>query len=109
MCPHEFREPGPLPASPADQPELERICALFKALGDPSRLRIVFTLQEGERCVGDLAQATGISESAVSQHLRRLRNLALVRSRRQAQTVFYSLDDDHVDQLLAVSLAHVRH
>lgn len=88
--------------------ELSRLTAIFKALADPSRLLIVMALREGEMCVCDLAALLGVSESAVSHQLRRLRDLALVRTRRDAQCLYYSLDDHHVAELLAVGLEHVR-
>ncbi|MBA4357748.1 MAG: transcriptional regulator [Desulfovibrio sp.] len=85
---------------------LERLSAIFKALGDPSRLRIALALAGGEMCVCDLAALLGVSESAVSHQLRRLRDLALVRPRRDAQCLYYSLDDHHVEELLGVGLGH---
>ena len=82
---------------------------MLKALGDPSRLRIVSALAGGEMCVCDLAAYTGLSESAVSHHLRRLRDLALVTTRREGQILYYSLDDEHVSGLVADILEHVHH
>ena len=90
-----------------DENRIERLSRIFKALGDPSRLRIVMALRSGEMCVCDLAAFAGISESAVSHQLRRLRDLALVRRRRDGQILYYCLDDDHVDDLLAVAVAHL--
>ena len=89
--------------------ELEGAARMLKALGDPSRLRIVSALAGGEMCVCDLAAYTGLSESAVSHHLRRLRDLALVKPRRAGQILYYSLDDAHVSGLVADILEHVRH
>lgn len=88
--------------------ELDRLSSLFKALGDPTRLKLVMSLREGEMCVCDLAATLGNTESAVSHQLRRLRERSLVRARRDGQIVYYSLDDDHVAQLLEVGLAHAR-
>lgn len=87
--------------------ELERLATTFRLLGDPTRLAIVMALKNGSMCVCDLAAFLGISESAVSHQLRRLRDLALVRKRRDGQVLYYSLDDDHVNALLRVGLAHV--
>jgi DNA-binding transcriptional ArsR family regulator len=97
----QARETGPGPQA------LERLSSIFKALGDPSRLRIALALRSGEMCVCDLAALLGVSESAVSHQLRRLRDLALVRPRRDAQCLYYSLDDHHVEDLLQVGLGHV--
>lgn len=88
---------------------LERLTALFKALGDPTRLAILTALMGGEMCVCDLAAYLGISESATSHQLRRLRDLFLVRNRRDGQILFYSLDDQHVADLISQSLEHVSH
>jgi len=88
--------------------ELSRLSLIYKALADPTRLRIVLALKDGEMCVCDLAALLDLSDSAVSHQLRRLRELALVRNRRQGQVLYYSLDDDHVADLLRVGLEHLR-
>jgi DNA-binding transcriptional ArsR family regulator len=87
--------------------ENDRLAQTYKALGDPTRLKIVMALEGGEMCVCDLAAFLGLSESAVSHQLRRLKDLALVKNRREGQILFYSLDDDHVAALLKVGLEHV--
>lgn len=88
--------------------EFDRMAALFKVLGDPTRLGIVTALRDGEMCVCDLAAFLGMTESAISHQLRRLRDLALVKNRRDGQILYYSLDDDHVQALLELALIHVR-
>ena len=88
--------------------DLARLSLTYRALGDPNRLKIVMVLRNLEMCVCDLAAFTGLSESAVSHQLRRLKDLALVKSRREGQIIYYSLDDEHVTRLLAVGLEHVR-
>ena len=93
-------------ASPED--ELQRLALIYKILGDPSRLKILMALRRNEMCVCDLAALTGISESAVSHQLRRLKDLALAKTRRDGQVVYYSLDDKHVVLLLDIGLRHVR-
>ncbi|MBW2084276.1 MAG: helix-turn-helix transcriptional regulator [Deltaproteobacteria bacterium] len=62
----------------------------------------------GEMCVCDLAAFLGLTESAVSHHLRRLKDLALVKSRRDGQILYYSLDDEHVSKILKIGLEHIR-
>lgn len=79
----------------------------FKALGDSSRVRIVWALSQGELCVGDIAKLVSMSPSAVSHHLRTLRNLNLVRVRRSHRTLFYKLDDKHINGLLREGIEHV--
>ena len=80
----------------------------FKALGDPTRVRILDALSHGELCVCDLAALVSISQSAVSHQLRLLRNLRLVRPRRDGRMVFYALDDRHIMTLFRQGLRHVQ-
>lgn len=91
-----------------DSDTLESMTDIFKALSDPSRLKIVTALATCELCVCDLAVVSGSSESAVSHQLRILRNLKIVRYRRAGKIVFYRLDDDHVKSLISQSLQHVK-
>ena len=86
-----------------------RLAELFQALSDPSRVRILSCLLEGAVNVSPLAEAVGISESAVSHHLRGLRMLHLVKARKEGRQVFYSLDDEHIRDLLQSGLDHVLH
>lgn len=79
----------------------------FRALGDPTRVRILDALSHGELCVCDLAAVLGLSQSAVSHQLRLLRGLRLVRPRRDGRIVFYSLDDQHIMAILRQTLQHV--
>ena len=88
--------------------ELERLSLTYRVLGDLNRLKIVTALSNVELCVCDLAAYTKLSESAVSHQLRRLKDLSLVKKRREGQIVYYSLDDEHVAKLLKVGLEHVR-
>jgi DNA-binding transcriptional ArsR family regulator len=90
----------------ADQ-ELDRLSLTYKVLGDPNRLKIVMALRYVEMCVCDLAAFTGLTDSAVSHQLRRLKDLALVKSRREGQIIYYSLDDEHVGRLLAIGIEHI--
>lgn len=79
----------------------------FRTLGDPSRLRIVHALALQELCVCDIAATVGMSQSAVSHSLRALRQLRLVRSRKDGKTSYYRLDDAHISRLLADGFEHV--
>jgi DNA-binding transcriptional ArsR family regulator len=85
------------------------LAEFFGALSDASRVRIVATLLDGERHVGAIAEAIGMSESAVSHQLRGLRQLRLVRARKVGREVHYALDDDHVRQLVHLGLQHIQH
>ncbi|HZU19312.1 MAG TPA: metalloregulator ArsR/SmtB family transcription factor [Candidatus Dormibacteraeota bacterium] len=85
------------------------LAALFDALADPTRARIVHVLLSQEMCTCDLAAVVGVSEPSVSQHLRLLRTLRLVRFRRAGKVVYYSLDDGHVADLVRIGLSHLGH
>ena len=82
------------------------VAETFQVLGDPSRVRIVHALSLSELCTSDLASVVGMSESAVSHQLRTLRQLHVVKARREGKLVFYSLDDDHVRSLFDLGLEH---
>lgn len=82
---------------------------MFRLLGDPTRVRILFVLQEGERCVSDLALAVDASETKVSQAMRLLRSAGVVRNRRDGRNIYYRLDDEHIRLLLELSRDHVAH
>lgn len=86
-----------------------RMSSLFGALSDPTRLRIVSALSERELCVCDIAAALGMSQSAISHQMRLLRELGLVRSRRDGRLVYYALDDEHVLTLIRQATKHVEH
>lgn len=94
------------------RPELVSLVGLadlFKALSDESRVMMVYALSREELCVHDLAALLGMSVSAVSHHLRSLRQMHLVKNRREGKRVFYSLDDEHVAGLIRQSLDHYQH
>jgi DNA-binding transcriptional ArsR family regulator len=88
--------------------QLERLALIYRMLGDPTRLKILMALKHVELCVCDIAAFLGISESAVSHQLRRLREMAIVRPRREGQVLYYALNDIHVENLLDVGLDHMR-
>jgi len=90
-------------------PTANRLGELFKALGDPTRLRIISLLLENELCVHTLEAALGMSQSAISHQLRVLRQLQLVRFRKEGRHVYYALDDEHVRDLIRQGLLHVEH
>ena len=85
------------------------VAELFRAFSDPSRVRIIAALAQGALNVSALAEAAGISESAVSHHMRGLRQMHLVRARKDGRQVYYELDDDHVAALFQQGLDHVQH
>ena len=86
--------------------DIEKMALIYKVLGDPTRLKIVMALADGEMCVCDIAAFLCMSESAVSHQLRRLYDSSLVKKRREGQCLYYNLDDTHVADLLKTGLAH---
>ena len=84
------------------------VAELFRALSDTSRIKLMATLIGGETNVGALAEAAGISESAVSHHMRNLRQLRMVRARKEGRQVFYSIDDQHILDLFLRGVAHIQ-
>ncbi len=85
-----------------------RIEELFKAMGSQTRLKMIYALMEArELCVEHLAETVGMSVSAVSHQLRRLRQLRLVKARKQGQSVYYALDDVHIALLYETAQIHV--
>jgi DNA-binding transcriptional ArsR family regulator len=91
-----------------DDDAINDLSQTFKALGDASRLKILWALEHQEMCVCDLAALLGITESAVSHQLRLLRTLRLVKNRREGTILYYRLADDHIFKLVRIALEHVR-
>ncbi len=92
----------------ADDVDVARLAETFQMLASPSRLRIVEALAGRELCVCDLAAVVGISASAVSHHLRQLRQMRIVQFRRSGRMAYYRLDDEHIAALFRTGLDHVR-
>ena len=83
------------------------VAELFKVFGDTTRMRIICALKENELCVGDIAEITNKTISAISHQLRILKQAKLVKYRKEGKTVYYSLDDDHVLQIFEKGREHV--
>ena len=90
-----------------DRETLEQIAELFKGFADPTRVRILSLLQQRELCVTDIVDAVEISQSAVSHQLRILKQMHLIKFRREGKNLWYSLADDHVKTILQMGLEHV--
>ena len=89
--------------------EVQSLAESFKALADPTRIRILSNLIQRELCVCDLAAILGMTQSAVSHQLRTLRMMHIVKNRREGNTVYYTCDDTHVVGLLRMGIDHVAH
>ena len=93
-----------------EMPEVEvlfDLADLFKVFGDSTRLRIMFTISDGEMSVLKIAEALNMEQSTISHQLRVLRQNKLVRVRREGKQIYYSLDDDHVKKIIEMGLDHV--
>jgi len=90
-----------------DEAMAQALADTFRILGDPTRVRIVDALAEGQLCVHEISDRIGISESAVSHQLRLMRSMRIVRGRREGRCVYYTLDDQHVLDLFQQGLRHV--
>lgn len=85
------------------------MAAIFSALGDPTRIRIIYALVQSEMCVDDLAQQLKMTHSAVSHQLRYLKNLKIVKRRKEGRSAFYRLDDHHILTLFRTCYDHASH
>ncbi|MFL7871776.1 MAG: ArsR/SmtB family transcription factor [Anaerolineales bacterium] len=94
---------------PLDEHTAFHLANLYRALSDPTRVRIIELLLDCEQRVGAIAEQLGMSESAVSHQLRGLRLQRIVRARKQGRQVFYCLDDEHIAELFRLSLKHMEH
>lgn len=110
VCDTRHHHPGALQELQAGMPEegaLQALAELYRLFGDPTRVRILFVLFEAETCVCDVAEALGMTVSAISHQLRLLKAAKLVKYRREGKTVLYSLADDHVRAILQMGTEHV--
>ncbi|WP_312043200.1 ArsR/SmtB family transcription factor [Anaerotignum sp.] len=92
-----------------EQDYLRDVAEFFKVFGDVTRIRLLQSLLVGEKNVGELAECLAMSQSAVSHQLRVLRQNLLVKYRKEGKTVFYSLDDEHVQTILEQGMTHIQH
>lgn len=81
----------------------------FKILGDNTRAKILFALDQNEMCVCDIANLLGMTKSSISHQLSTLRKAKIVKCRRDAKQVYYTLDDEHVSQVFELGLEHINH
>ena len=95
------------PVEMPDDEVLYELADLFRVFGDSTRIKILYALHDSELCVQDIADAVGLSQSAVSHQLRVLKDSKLVRFRREGKTVYYALDDDHVRSILSMGMDHI--
>lgn len=92
-------------ASPPGWVAAEQLAALYKALGDPTRIRILFVLLDGEKCVGDVASLLSMEQSAVSHQLKTLKTAGILQARRDGKSIYYAIANGRVRQLFGIALA----
>jgi ArsR family transcriptional regulator, zinc-responsive transcriptional repressor len=109
MSEQENKEPFMKGTQPLDEETIFVVSQTFKALSDPTRIRILSLLCTGEHSVNEIAETLNLSQSSVSHQLRFLKNLRLVKYRRAGTTLFYSEDDDHIMNLLKQAIEHASH
>ena len=105
-CPHYQK----IDAVKLQEPNTEQIQILsevFKLFADPTRLRIICSILNTELCVCDLCELLKLNQSTVSHQLQLLRNAKLVKYRREGKQIFYSLQDEHVEKMISLSLEHI--
>lgn len=92
-----------------DDKELINLSELFKILGDLTRIKIIWTLDNNEMCVCDIANVLNMTKSSISHQLAILKNAGIVRYRKSGKEVYYTLDDEHVKEVFEIALSHIGH
>lgn len=90
-----------------EEQDIYNLSEFFKVFGDPTRIKILCSLYRGEKCVQDISEDIGLSQSAVSHQLKILRDLRLVKFSRSGKSVIYSLDDNHIFSIITQGIQHI--
>lgn len=90
-----------------EEEQLLDLAEFFKVFGDSTRIKILYALSQSEMCVCDIANLLQMGQSAISHQLRVLKQMRLVKFRREGKTIFYSLSDDHIQTILAQGMEHI--
>lgn len=91
-----------------EEEDLLSLADFFKVFSDSTRIRILYVLLEAETCVTDIAAQLNMTQPAISHQLRILKQMDLVKTRREGKTIFYSLADDHISSILCMGMEHIR-
>ncbi len=92
-----------------DEEVFEKLSILYKLIGDKTRCKILFALDNNEMCVCDLANVLNMTKSSVSHQLALLKDNAIVKNRKEGKEVYYTLDDNHIKELFEIGLEHINH
>lgn len=106
-CVHEDMLQKVRGCMPAED-ELRDLADFYKVFGDATRIKILCVLLESEMCVCDLAELLSMTQSAISHQLRVLKQMKLVKNRREGKTVYYSLADGHIQNIISQGMEHIR-
>ena len=87
----------------------DKIAEFFKIIGDPTRTKILFALDQNEMCVCDIANVLGMTKSSISHQLATLRKSGIVKCRREGKEIYYTLDDEHIKQVFEIGIEHIEH
>ena len=87
----------------------DNLAEFFKIIGDPTRTKILFALDQNEMCVCDIANVLGMTKSSISHQLATLKKSGIVKSRRDGKEVYYTLDDEHIKQVFEIAIEHIEH
>lgn len=90
-----------------EEDTMKELADFYKVFGDPTRIKILCVLLEAEVCVCDLAEILGMTQSAISHQLRVLKQMKLVKNRREGKTVYYSLADGHIQTIISQGMEHI--
>lgn len=105
-CPH-YQKIDKVKLEEPNNEEIENLSNMFKLFADNTRLRIICSILNTELCVCDLCELLDLNQSTVSHQLQILRNAKLVKYRREGKQIYYSLQDEHIEQIISTSLAHI--
>lgn len=89
--------------------DFDSCCLFFKVLGDSTRMKIILELGNGPLCVNDLTKKLDMEQSAISHQLKILKNAKVVKAKKSGKNVFYSFDDDHVEEIIKIAIEHMNH
>lgn len=92
-----------------DSSVVSKLSSFFKVIGDETRVKIIYALSQKEMCVGEISQILNISQSAISHQLKQLKLEGQVKARRDGKNIYYSLDDEHIVDILKQALNHIQH
>ena len=92
-----------------NQELFSKLAEFFKIIGDPTRTKILFALDQNEMCVCDIANVLGMTKSSISHQLTTLKNSGIVKYRREGKEVYYTLDDEHIKQVFEIGIEHIEH